>query len=360
LRDGSRRIYGDRAGRTGLAVLIVLVIAVLLGAAWFASNGARPSSADATTRGGSRSPTRQGEPPLPDAGAPPRFDAATAPDVSRAPADPTASARMDATPSAPVATAPRVRLALQDESGTPLAGECSVLWEAAQPGARAEPVELRARGPELAFDVPARARYRVRVTLGELAGTAVADAVAEPDAQATAVVLHGRRWIWGTILDARDAPLEGVDVYLAPAEAAGLEREAARTDVAGQFRLPLARDVGGRAFVGSVDRPWVTAIDVAPGVGPVLLDPIRLELHAATFAVQLADGTPAVHARVVGTGLDGGGFDERTDLEGRVRVERLPRGRWRVNAVLDPHGRQNRAVEIPLAVDEPVVIVLPR
>jgi len=68
----------------------------------------------------------------------------------------------------------------------------------------------------------------------------------------------------------------------------------------------------------------------------------------------------AKEALVKGTGSLGGRFELGADGDGHVLVTTLVRGRWCVYASEATHGLARRAIEIPLASDEPVLILLPR
>ncbi len=349
-------MYGASAGRTSLTLLVAFALGTLGAAVWWSSRSTPEPVVPAEHAAASPTPPAS----TADAGLdrPPHN-----PDGSQSGSSdtPSRSTRI-AEPTSGSSSAEQqafLCLALQDESGRPLAGEFSIEYAADEDGRlRTYPLES-VRGPEATLAVPHARNYRVRVGNESIEGKQVVAASVGTSEPPFPFVLRALRTVSGTVLDAQEQPLEHVHVAVVLKAANSFQAASCDTDFAGRFRLRIVRDPG-RLYIGDAQRPWVPGIDIEGGAAPIELDPIRVTLFAATFLVQTADGNPAAEAKLVGTGLDGGQFNVATDADGRVRVERMPRGRWRVNATLEPHGRENRAVDIPLEVDEPVVLVLPR
>lgn len=258
---------------------------------------------------------------------------------------------------------PVLRVALLDERGRPVAGRFELEYRRIAPRAGTARARLRAEvvGPEFVLDVAEPGSYGLWLRGSGYVGEAVVAARLGRDEPAVRVELERAVRVGGTIVDARGEPLENVGVWaLIRRDAAVVARLEARSDATGAFELELPPRGMARVHVGDPSRPWVPPIDVEGALQDRELDPIRVELFEAEFVVVLADGAPASGARLDGTGMEGGSFSLATDDRGRARVARLPRGRWRVNASLAAHGRESRAVELPLAQDEPVLLVLPR
>ncbi len=226
---------------------------------------------------------------------------------------------------------------------------------------------------QIAVDAPGPYRVNVRGTDWATDGWVGTDVVpARFDASETPVIitLHPTSWLIGSVVDHLGMPLRGIRVWFHPAPGSTpLERpdpsgrsafSAEETGEGGMFGFDIGTARAGQLRVGDQMHPWVPPIEIRLVDRYVQLDPIRVELFAVTFIVRAADGSPLEGARLEGTGLEGGHFATTTDPEGRARVEQMPRGRWRVLAQHAEHGRANRAVEVPLGKDEPVVLVLPR
>ncbi len=359
-RDGSRRMYGASAGRTSLAVLIACAVLLLGAAAWFTRTPATRTDGSALLGDSERT-----APDSPSTSNPDATDHVTSErDEHAAKVD----ERTTAVPEPEVAR-DLLRLLLQDDSAQALTGVFDVEYAAVKSNAPAKSGVVRSareNGPLVQIEVERTGSYEVHVVgtdrRGEFVeGRETVVAQRGQDDPATPFVLRVSRRIFGIIVDADQNPMESVPVsVLAHFGSDRPHRATTSTDAAGQFVLWSPAEKAARLFIGDPELPWIPPIEIGAGGRQLALDPIRLDLHEATFVVQRADGTPVPMAEIIGTGLDGGRFEARTDGSGRARVQHMPRGRWRVNAALEPHGRENRAVDIPLASDAPVVIVLPR
>lgn len=360
----TRAAFSSReSGRAGLALLLVAALALVGAVVWFTRAPAVSPGISGTSR------------PAPAVTPPTTTELAT-------PGEPAPAARTSDAPAVPppVATAGaeldlRLRLELRDERGQPLAGDFDVEVRAvlkSQDGAaRAAPVRTQLRGPRtdlridtqeealrLALSDPPQAAVIVRRTGAHAEG--VVPLVRSTEERWTQFTLRSTSVIRGTVVDGANNPLEGVAVMLRDNTPGKEPHSVVRTDAGGSFAIDAFPWTKNRLFVGDDRYPWSPIQEIDATTGDRVLDPIRLELYAATFLVQKPDGTYATDAQLEGVGLDGGRFTARTDADGRARVTTLLRGRWRVNAALASHGRGSRAIEVPLENDEPVLILLPR
>lgn len=355
-RDRPRPMYETSAGRTSLAVLIACAVLLLGAAAWFTRTSTPETSGSGPIAPPSSALSDPSPAPIQDAAVPVTSER----DGQAEPPD----ARTVAAPEPKIAR-DLLRLLLQDDSAHALTGEFDIEYVAMKSKSSVMRV-APASGPLVQIDVDRTGGYEVHVSGTDRSGNFVegreiVNAQSGEEDPPTPFVLHVSRRLTGIVVDAHDIPMQDVLVsVLAQFGPERPHRATTSTNSAGQFVLWSPAGQAARVFVGDAELPWIPAIEIGAGEQAITLDPIRLDLHAATFAVQRVDGTPAALAEIIGTGLDGGRFEAKTDVNGRARVEHMPRGRWRVNATLEPHGRQNRAVDIPLASDEPVVIVLPR
>jgi hypothetical protein len=340
---------GARAGRASFTFL-ASAAAILIAFVVIAANFVAPRRPEPPSRANAKAH----EPAPPSASRPPR-----------------AGVQDEARSIRPRSAGLRLQLELVDELGQPLTGEFDVEDRPTRPmhphgGWRTTSV-TGVRGPRIELPVATHGSIeftRAHVVVRRLGLRGEADAEIATDAADawTTVTLHPTTIVRGRIVDGEDRPVGGVDV-LVRGDASGNEPHSrARTDASGAFAVDALRTMRNRLFVGDLVYPCVAPIDVEASAAELALEPIRIDMHAATFEVLRADGFPAA-----GAGLDGvwvgtgrGRFDTTTDADGRARVTTLLRGRWRVNASDATHGRASRTVELPLAKDEPVLILLPR
>lgn len=228
------------------------------------------------------------------------------------------------------------------------------------------PTHFLARGPRVERDLPPsfvpQSGREVEV-VARSAGQRGDGLVSTSRATETAwprIVLHPTTTVRGLLVDAHGSPVEGVPILLRDDTPGKEAHSRVLTDAGGAFVIDALPDRANRLFVGDPVYPWAPIVAVDAKNGPFVLEPIRVELFGASFRVQRPDGSPASGARLEGIGLDGGRFALEVDEDGRATVSTLLRGRWRVNASEAIHGRASRAVQIPLANDEPVLILLPR
>lgn len=351
-------------GRASLIVLLAAALVVVVAAVWIARRSDRPLVPSVA----------------PDTAAPAK-PAPAAADLAP-PVEPATAARTgDATPTGEPSSSsaapggPRLRIEIVDEGGVPVSGDFEFeirLNLNLQNGlARGEPVRTQAHGPRVDLPVDTGAEtlqlvladppsaHVIARRLGER-GEGVVPLARPGDSAWTRFVVRATTVVRGSLVDGAGNPLEGVAVMLRDNTPGRAPHSTAVTDAAGSFAIDLLPGVRNRLFVGDERYPWVPVQDLEPGPGPRRLEPIRVELFAATFRVQRPDGSPAEGAQLEGIGLDGGRFAAKADADGLARVATLLRGRWRVNAAEATHGRGSRAVEIPLEKDEPVLILLPR
>lgn len=118
----------------------------------------------------------------------------------------------------------------------------------------------------------------------------------------------------------------------------------ATSDVAGRFRLAALPAGEYELVLGALEgplRPPETVV-LAPGDPPrTLVLPVLLALG---LRVVDADGQPVAGARLEGTGKPGGHLQGLSDADGRLRVEGLPPGDYRVFARHATLGRATRAL----------------
>jgi len=354
-------------GRMRLALLLVISAAVLASALWLPRVLAPRTTVPSGPVGG------EVEPPAPE----------VAPGAIAEPTPPPVELEQGAERARSLAAEPELphvlwlRIELVDERGAPVTGDLELRlnvhlgWTAHGRGVGPTRVET-VRGPRVELPVesssgwdPGSLRERVLATvvvrrLGLYADTAVPLVRAEDESWAR-VVLKETSVVRGLLLGADGNPLEGVDVLVRFNMPEHTPHSSARTDADGSFAVEafpwLQRNL---LFVGDARYPWVPVVDLGSEGGTRVLDPIRIELHAASFQVLRHDGNPAAGARLDGFGLEGGRFGVQTDAEGRARITTLVRGRWRLNAADDVHGRASRAVQIPPERDETVLLMLPR
>jgi len=267
-------------------------------------------------------------------------------------------------------------LSLQTESSVLYEGAWRVDWFHANrstTGVTSGWTEGSGSSVQIPVDAPGPYRVNVRSTdraTEALVGTDVVAARFDASEPPVIITLHPSVRLTGSVVDHLGAPMEGIRLWFHPVPGSHSLRRldpssrsvfsVESTDAEGRFAFDIGTAHAGHLRVGDQMHPWVPPIQIR-GNGPhVKLDPIQIELFAVTFVVRVADGSALAGARLEGTGLEGGHFATTTDIEGSARVEQMPRGRWRVLVQHAEHGRANRAVEVPLAQDEPVVLALPR
>ncbi len=342
-----------RRGRAAHALLLVIPLVLVGAVAWLVlSSDAEPR------RPPDRQPTTlaatEADAPIPIAEA---SDRAPAMELGSEPSSTTADDR----PSL-------LRFEVVDAAGQPadigLEVDCSIQF--GDPGRAPAPEQFSAQGPRVERALPASfvpksgREVMVVVRSGSLRGEGVVSTSRATDTTWPRIVLHPTFFVRGLLVDAQGAPVEGVPILLRDDNPGKEAHARARTDAAGAFALEALPHVANRLFVGDAIYPWVPVIAIDAKNGPFVLEPIRVELHSASFRVQRADGGPASGARLEGIGLEGGRFGVTLDEDGSAAITTLLRGRWRINASDATHGRASRAIEIPLASDEPILILLPR
>lgn len=352
-------------GRASLVLLLAAALVVVIAAVWF-------------TRKPGGSPGQAAPAPIPAAPAPARPATELAPPAEPGPLTrESGAAGPSADPLAPAAppAEPRLRMEIVDASGVPVTGDFDLeirLHLNLQDGlARADPVRTTAGAPRIDLAIAVanealRAALANPLTAQVVArrlgshGEAAVPLSLSADADWPRFVVRATSVVRGSILDGVGNPIEGVAVMLRDNTPGRAPHSSAVTDAAGSFAIDALPDVRNRLFVGDERYPWSPVKDLEPSAGVQVLEPIRVDLYSATFRVQRPDGSAAEGAQLEGIGLDGGRFAAKADAEGRARVTTLLRGRWRVNAAAANHGRASRSIEIPLATDEPVLILLPR
>jgi|GEM_PF-5577975 len=353
LRSSSTPASRTRRGRAAHALLLVIPLVLVGVVAWLMMSSdlepTRPPDGQPTT------PTAtEADAPVPIAEA---SDRTLAMELGSEPS----STLADDRPS-------RLRFEVVDAAGQPVQIVLDVDYsiQSGEAGRAPSPEHFSAQGPRVERALPdsfvskSGREVKVVVRSGSLRGEGVVSTSRATDTTWPRIVLHPTFFVRGLLVDARGAPVEGVPILLRDDNPGKEAHARARTDAAGAFALEALPHVANRLFVGDAVYPWVPVIAIDAKNGPFVLEPIRVELHSASFRVQRADGAPASGARLEGIGLEGGRFGVTLDEDGRAAVTTLLRGRWRINASDATHGRASRAIEIPLTIDEPILILLPR
>lgn len=303
---------------------------VLIGLAgwWFAATPgtrgtpARPSTAPASARA------------TPEEPEPAPLQPATAPTRSDLPAEPerppvAASARLVvriARTEATLASAVKVTLVQQ---GGRSASEFSVAPDASG-------LEL----PCAPGDVSLRARSDGPPRLVSLA----VHATLQPGAsELVELVLAPEAVLGGTLEDETGRPLEGLEVSLRRRKES-LGR--ARSDAGGRFLLEPLPAGEYELVLGDPDGPLrpPETLTLAPGDPPrTIVLPVLLALG---LRVVDAEGAPVAGVRLEGTGKPGGRLQGVTDDDGRLRVEGLPPGDYRLFARHATLGRATHALAL--------------
>lgn len=349
-------------GRTSLGILLGLALTILIAAAWLP--GALSTRSTASFHG----PT-----PATTAFEGVNDDSSSNAEGEVAIVEGSSAAAGGSRSEVPDTTArAQLLLSLHDDRGALYEGEWRVRWtRSIRHGSQRPDGVLQGTGSSVRILVGEPGPYSVTVSASgaasadgvatRLVGTEVVAARLDPDDPPVPIFLQRTPLLSGSVVDEQGEALEGIMVWFHPGGDLFSTRPApVRTDAAGRFSFNLESSGRGQILVGEASHPWVPSIAIEAHGRDVHLDPIRVELFAATFLVVDFDGNAVGQARLEGTGLEGGHFLTKTDMEGRAHVEQMPRGRWRVLAQHADHGRANRAAEIPLAKDEPVVLILPR
>lgn len=150
----------------------------------------------------------------------------------------------------------------------------------------------------------------------------------------------------GFVRDEEGAVLEGIAVALARR---GALEARAKTDAAGRFALAPLPAGEYELVLGDPEGPLVprSTLVLAENDGPrelVVPTPVPLRLRIIDD-----QGAPVAGASIEGTGKPGGRLEGVTDEEGRLAIERLPPGDYRVYARHAEHGRGNRALALERA-----------
>lgn len=139
------------------------------------------------------------------------------------------------------------------------------------------------------------------------------------------------------------------------------ERIETLTDATGRFRLQPVLDGPYVLTVGPPESPLLPARKLsvrAPGISlpAVTLPPL------AELAIEVVDerGAPIAGARVRGSGSEGGLIDGETADTGRLLVQHLPPGRYRLSAELEGWGQERSACDVELGAANRVVIRIGR
>jgi protocatechuate 3,4-dioxygenase beta subunit len=147
----------------------------------------------------------------------------------------------------------------------------------------------------------------------------------------------------GSVRDEEGAPLEGISVALARR---GAIEARAKSDAAGGFALAPLPAGEYELVLGDPRGPLIprAPLVLAKGDDPrelVVPSPVPLRLRIID-----SEGAPVPGVRIEGTGKPGGLLEGVTDEEGRLRVEQLPPGDYRIFARHDGRGRGTRAIAL--------------
>jgi len=316
-----------RSARTGLALLSALALAGL--GAWFlvTTPGAR----------GPRSAAREVVPLVTDGREPaPEERLQPAPEPARSTFQPAAEN------SAPAATA---RLVVRVRHVEGPGAESTIVTLVQRGGRSTSEFELAASQPSLELTcAPGEVSVSARSAGPAPRLSLAAHAILQPGAtELVELVLAPQAALAGTLEDESGKPLEGLAVRLR------------RRD---ELLAQSTSDAGGRFWLGplpSGEYELVLGDPQGPLRPPELLElgpgesrrtfvlPVLLALELRTLD---ADGRALAGVRLEGTGKPGGRLQGVSDVDGRLRVEGLPPGDYRLFARHDTFGRATRALAL--------------
>ncbi|MEQ1895066.1 MAG: carboxypeptidase-like regulatory domain-containing protein [Planctomycetota bacterium] len=150
----------------------------------------------------------------------------------------------------------------------------------------------------------------------------------------------------GFVRDEEGAVLEGIAVALARR---GALEARAETDAAGRFALAPLPAGEYELVLGDPLGPLVPRSTLVLGEGDGPREIVVPALLTLDLRVVDGHGAPAVGALVEGTGKPGGRLSGTTDADGRLHVEQLPPGDYRLYARHAELGRATVAMELDSA-----------
>lgn len=322
-----QRASRGRAALTGLALVLALALVGLGG--WYLSSSPRPRGTPAAAPG-SAAPAQ-----------PPQELPAPAAETLVPAAEATRSTLATAQESAPARASARLVVRVT-QTGSTRAGRVTITL--VEDGGRA------ASEFELA---PERASLEIPCSPGDVKVSARGDgpprvvsmtvhATLQPGAsELVELVLAPEAVFAGALEDETGRALEGLALHLRRRKEV---LASATSDVAGRFRLAALPAGEYELVLGALEgplRPPETVV-LAPDDPPrTLVLPVLLALG---LRVVDADGHPVAGARLEGTGKPGGHLQGLSDADGRLRVEGLPPGDYRVFARHATLGRATRAL----------------
>jgi hypothetical protein len=228
---------------------------------------------------------------------------------------------------------------------------------------RAESRRIQMRAGEHDFKVEnlRLGGYQVRAEAPALNGSSAPVLLVKgSNDQFVELALSPAGWLDGSVLDARGAPAEAVEVQLV--ETTTKARLETKTDSAGayEFRALLDGDyelslcVGGRALCPPRSLSFRA---------PRLSFPVQTLPPTGTLAVQVIDllGKPALGVRVTGFGRPQGAIDMLTDEQGIARLRWALPGDWEVQALDSTEGlRAQGGIQVAAGEDARLALRLAR
>ena len=218
-------------------------------------------------------------------------------------------------------------------------------------------VPMRAGERDFAVENLHLGGYQVRAEAAALNGSSVPVLLVKgSNNQFVELALSPAGWLDGSVVDARGAPAEGVEIQLV--ETTRKVKLETKTDPAGayEFRALLDGDyelnvcVGGRAL--GQPRPLSFR-------APRLSFPVVTLPPTGTLAVQVSDllGKPALGVRVTGFGRPQGALDLLTDDQGVALLRWALPGAWEVQALDSTEGLRAQG-EVQVAAGEDARLAL--
>ncbi|TAJ20630.1 MAG: hypothetical protein EPO68_06050 [Planctomycetota bacterium] len=164
----------------------------------------------------------------------------------------------------------------------------------------------------------------------------------------------------GELVDAELFPLEDLVITLEPlGQLAG--RRTTRTDARGRYAFDAVLDGEYRLHFGTAESPIAPARELAFQAPSFSFPRIVIaDLHTVLVRVVDSRLQPVQGARIFGTGSKGGSFDGTTDALGEFRARHLPSGRLRLRAESEGFGKGFLALDLgPLPQRELVLELEP-
>lgn len=178
------------------------------------------------------------------------------------------------------------------------------------------------------------------------------------------VTLRPMASVDGTVRRANGNPADGLEVHLVPQKAAAPgERLTATTDLAGVYRFDAVPPGAWTVRVGDPVRPLTAPRPFTVAARGIELDEVQLP-DLVTLEILVVDeaARPFPDVEVVGyvRGSGSGSLRGTTDPQGRLRVDYLNPGPWRVEATYEALGfaaRRDWVLEVSDEIQEEEIVL---